>query len=561
MNLTVRTWITFTILAVVMGLNNIYSTLLTGWGDGGSIVAVVLCLIFLSRQEGTIVNYNLGQTMASAGGSVGFTTAMVAAVYLIDPSWSPSLLKLSILVLSLSYLGVTLAIPLRRHIVKWFFPSGVACGIILKSVTSEDVRERRRARNIMGVSGVIAALLTLPTKIAFAPKGAALWSKISLPKELGVSLDPLLYGVGIMVGPRVGVSMLIASILTSYFLIPGLQESGQAEQVGNYVKWIAIGLMTIPAFTSIYFAFKFKTERELPTIFKPRDELPGDRLTSRDWRLIGAGAVVALLCSTWLMQDLFGVSPAYSIGCLILGGFICVMLGKVASETDINAVRLGAVVILFAFSMIANYGPISLLGLALIGAALASIAVDLFYDLRTGYLIGATPRHQVFVQYFGVIAASVVTATFLHWLATDFGFGEGKYFPAPGSVIWATLAKAVAGGGSTIAGGVWVAVAIATVLGVVFSYFENHPRFKRIIPSAFAMGIAMLIGFDMSAAICIGGLMRLAAVAMAKHRGEKAVEQRANDVFQVGAAIFAAAALTGIVAVLLITFGVVYLPV
>ncbi|NGX43500.1 MAG: hypothetical protein K940chlam7_01798 [Chlamydiae bacterium] len=66
MQLTIRTWITFFLLAIVMGLNNIYSTLLTGWGEGGSIVSVILCLLFLTKYQRNIINYNLGQTMASA---------------------------------------------------------------------------------------------------------------------------------------------------------------------------------------------------------------------------------------------------------------------------------------------------------------------------------------------------------------------------------------------------------------------------------------------------------------------------------------------------------------
>ncbi|MBT3419506.1 MAG: hypothetical protein HN726_00305 [Candidatus Magasanikbacteria bacterium] len=560
MRISGRTFITFIVLAILMGLNNIYSTLLTGWGDGGSIVAVILCVIFLKRKDSTILTYNLGQTIASAGGSVGFTTAMLAAVYVINPEWNPPLLKLGILVMSLSTLGVILAIPLKPYVVKWFFPSGVACATILKSVTAEDPTEEKRARKIMGISGILAALLTFPTKVSFTKGGAALWSKLSISKGIGLSLDPLLYGIGIVIGPRIGISMIIASLATAFLLIPELASAGLESQIGDYVKWIAIGLMTVPAFTSIFFSFHFKTERKLPKMFTPREEAHADRLTPLDWRLISIGGGVALVLSCWLTWDIFGVNPLLTIGCLLLGGIICVMLGKVASETDINAVRLGAIIILFVFSLMVSYGAVSLLGLAIVGAAIASIAVDLFYDLRTGYLVGANPRHQIGMQFLGVIVVSLVTVFFLHTLAVNFGFGEGKYFPAPGAIVWSKMASAVASKGASISAGVWWALGISSFVGVILSFLENHPKTKAWTPSAFAMGIAMLLGFDMSAAIFLGGLMRFFPVWWAKRQGEEMKERINGAAFMAGSAIFAAAALTGIIAVILITLGIVHLP-
>lgn len=561
MNLTVRTWITFVILAIVMALTNIYSTLLTGWGDSGSIISVVLCLIFLSRKEGTIINYNLGQTMASAGGSVGFTTAMLAAVYILDPTWNPPLIKLSLMVAALSFLGVALAVPLRRYIVKWFFPSGVACATILKAVTSDDEAKRAKAQNIMGISGIIAAVLTFPTKVAFTAGGTTLWSKITLSKTIGISLDPLMYGIGIVVGPKIGISMIIAALATAFWLVPGLTDAGVAEgEIGDYVKWSAIGFMTLPAFASIYFAFKFKSERKLPTIFEPRAEEESDKLTTTEWRLLGVGTAVALVVATWLVYDLFGVNPVHIAICIAIGGLSCIMLGKVMSETDINPVRLGAIVMLFVISLLASYGPVSLLGLGIIGAAMAALCIDLFQDLRTGYLIGANPRQQVWVQIFGTLAASAVTVFFLHMLATSFGFGEDKYFPAPGSMVWAGMAKAFAAGGANLSKGVWIAFGIASTIGVILSFLENHPKTKAFTPSSLGMGIAMLLPFDMGAAIFLGGALRFLVTFLVKRRKPEA-EESTNDVaFHVGSAIIAAAALTGIVAVILITLGVVHLP-
>jgi hypothetical protein len=101
MRFSLRTWLTFFVLALLMGLNNVYSTLLTGWGDGGSIVAVILCLLLLPSRDANIRNYNLGQTIASAGGSVGFTVAILASLYVWHAQqgeiWEPALFPLALL--------------------------------------------------------------------------------------------------------------------------------------------------------------------------------------------------------------------------------------------------------------------------------------------------------------------------------------------------------------------------------------------------------------------------------------------------------------------------------
>jgi uncharacterized oligopeptide transporter (OPT) family protein len=561
MGLNARTWITFFVLALLMGVNNVYSTLLTGWGDGGSIVAVILCLLFLPSVGSRIHTYNLGQTIASSGGSVGFTVAILGSVYYWHISkgevWTPPLVPLALLVMAVSLMGVLVAIPLRRYIVHWFFPSAVACATILRTVTSTDEAARKRASMLMGGGGALSALLTLPTKIALTPGGHALWSSITLPKGLGLSLDPLLYGIGIVVGTRIGLSMLAGSLLTQLVYVPRLVAA--EAPVGDYIRWTAVGLMTLPAFASMAFAFFLKSKRDLPPGFDPVDRDAG--LTTRDWAMLGGAFLVAMIIAIVTMNMVFGVSWIWVVAGVALGGPLCVALGKVASETDINPVRLLAIILLFVFSLFGTHTAPALLGMGIGGAALASIAVDLFYDLRTGYLVNANPRHQMILQLMGVIPAAFVCVFFLHMLASRFGIGPDTQFPAPGAVIWATMADGFASGGTDLPSGIWKALAITSVVGVVLSLLENWKPTRAFTPSSFALGIALLLPFEMCAAIFLGSAARFLAVTIARARGGAEAEQRVtDDSFQFGSAVFAAAALTGIVAVLLITFGVVHLP-
>lgn len=562
MQLTILTWITFLLLAIVMGLNNIYSTLLTGWGEGGSIVAVILCLLFLSKKQRNIINYNLGQTMASAGGSVGFSVAMIAAIYYIfqeeGSRWEPPLVDLSLLVMAFSVMGVTLAVVFRNVIVKWFFPQAIACATILRAVTSDNYDERRQAQKIMGISGLLSAILTIPAKVAFQPGAPALWSKLTITNQLGVSLDPLLYGIGNVVGGRIGASLLLGGLFNVLWLTPNLELKGLNPS--EYARWIAVGLMTLPAFTSVIFAYLLKKERPTPVGFTPYDKDPNRKLSIAQSISLWLVFFAAMGVTVYEMGHIFGVAWYYVVAGTIIAGPMCFALGKVTSEIGINPIRLLAIVLLFLFSIFERHEPIALLAISVSGATYASVAVDLFVDLRTGYLVRANPKHQILLQILGVIPVAFVCVYFLDMLTSNFGMGEGQYFPAPGAVVWATMAKAFSGGAGSLSLGLWIAILLSSVVGVFLSILENGKRTQAFTPSAFALGIAMLLPFEMAAAIFIGSVFKEIAIMIARRKGPEQEEAVRKGAFKAGSAIFAASSIAGIIAVLLISLGVVYLP-
>jgi uncharacterized oligopeptide transporter (OPT) family protein len=561
MQLNIQTWIIFFLLALLMGLNNIYSTLLTGWGDGGSIVAVILCLIFLPKKQRNILTYNLGQTIASAGGAVGFSVAIIASIYYIYQKdgliWKPHLFDLSLLVMALSVMGVALAAPLRRYIVYWFFPSAVACATILRTVTSEDLLVRKRARQIMGISGFISAIFTIPAKVALKPGGKAIFSKIKLFENLSLSVDPILYGIGIVVGPRIGFSMILGGLINVIILTPAFKNYGIPPE--EHTRWTAVGLMTLPAFTSMIFAYFLKCKKKLPPGFSPKESIE-DQFLPREIAALIITFLFGMGIAVVEMQKLFEVTWEHVVLGAMISGPMCFALGKVASETDINPVRLLAIALLFVFSILNSYSPVALLALGITGATFAAVAVDLFYDLRTGYLIRANPKQQILLQFLGVIPVSFAAVYFLNLLTTNFGLGEGEYFPAPGAIIWATMAEAFSQGGENIPSGVWVSAGIASLVGIVLTFFENWGWTQRYSISSFALGISLLLPFEMGAAIFLGSLLRYIAFFLARNQGEETLRKVEEGAFKSGSAIFAASSIAGIVAVLLITLGILYLP-
>ena len=139
-DLTLVEWVVFALLAGLIAAANIYTTLLIGWGDTGSIVAVlasVAVLGGLARKKATVYQLNLGQTMVSAGGGVGFAVACYAALHIVDPSWNPDPVALTVLFASAGLLGTLVGNLVRRQMVQYFFPSGTACAVIQRAVAAE----------------------------------------------------------------------------------------------------------------------------------------------------------------------------------------------------------------------------------------------------------------------------------------------------------------------------------------------------------------------------------------------------------------------------------------
>ena len=134
------------------------------------------------------------------------------------------------------------------------------------------------------------------------------------------------------------------------------------------------------------------------------------------------------------------------------------------------------------------------------------------------------------------------------------GFGEGKYFPAPGAIVWSTMARGFLARAKAIDPQVWGAAGIASLIGITLTFFENWKITAPWTPSSFAIGISLLLPFEMCTAIFLGSAFRFFILKIMKSKNGE------EEIFQAGSAIFAASALAGILAVVLISLGILYLP-
>ncbi|QDV06141.1 OPT oligopeptide transporter protein [Planctomycetes bacterium Poly30] len=560
-------WITFAVLAAALASTNIYTTLLIGWGDTGSIVAVLAAFAVLkviSGQRTSVHTLNLGQTMASAGGSVGFAVANYAAVYIVDPTFRPPTWQLIILFIGMGWMGAIVGSSVRRSMVGYFFPSGTACAVIQTSVARELAPgERNRPVWLLTFWGLIASVLTIPSKITGSRGGHALVGDLNFKlggHDMGVGIDPLYYGIGIVVGPRVGIGMLLGALVTPFLIVDGLAGGALEGETGDWVKWTAIAVLTIPTFATILFAYFYRQPAVVPSGFTPgvtHHATPKGRFPLFGLMFLAGAITVAILA-----KSVFHMPYHVSAIVAAVAWPMCVVNGRVTGDTDINPVRLVAIVLLSAFFWlisddIGEYRVLAMLGMAVVGGTLASTAVDMMQDYRTGYLVDANPTHQTSVQFVGTAVGAIASIPILNLLLEQLGIGAESSLPAPGATIWAAMGETAAGGFSPSSELIW-AIVLVSVIGSFYAFLTVWPKTAAWMPSLFGFGIGMLIGVPASAAIFLGGMIKW--VVMRVYTAGKNDEERAsrredgdNDTMLAGASVFAAAALVSIALVLLTT--------
>ncbi len=558
-------WIVFAVLAAIIAGANIYTTLLIGWGDTGSIIAVLAAVVLLGllgKRKPDIYTLNLGQTMVSAGGGVGFAVASYAAVHIVQPDWNPNPWLLTGLFASMGLLGAMVGTTVRKQMVGYFFPSGTACAVIQRAVT-RDLKpgEPNRPIRLLKLWSAVAALITLPTKISLVEGGKALLGSIKIPTGLSrlahvdIATDPLYYGIGLVVGPRVGLGMVLGALAVSLGIIPSLEGGALEAETGDWIKWIAIAVLTLPTFATIVFAYIYRTPAVVPSGFSPGATVYGEPPARR--LVYGSIAIFATFAVCLLAQAIFELPWYASVITIAVAWPLSIVNGRVTGDTDINPVRLVAIVLLSGFFWLVARDAAVLLGMAVVGATIASVAVDMMQDYRTGYLVDQDPAHQTSVQLVGAIMGAIASVPVLHLLIGRLGLGEGSSLPAPGAQVWATMAKAMTEGFNPSSDLLW-AIGIVSLLGSVYAYFTVWPKTAPWMPSIFGVGIGMLIGMEGSAAIFLGGFLRWVVIARYTRgkRGEEladASESASNDTMLAGASVFAAGAVLSILLVLVVT--------
>lgn len=561
--LTLRAIATGMVLGVLLTPCNIYSGLKIGWTFNMSITAALLSYAFWKIFETTaqterwgLLENNINQTTASSAASIissGLVAPIPALAILTGEQLPWSLL--SVWVFSVSLIGIVVAVGLRQQMLirdRLPFPAGVATAETVREIYGKGGEALARVKVLLtagGIAGILKifndAILTIPkmaTGLAIPLKGALTKTGLSTVSlsNLGFVLDPslLMVGFGAIIGLRAGLSLLIGAILAWGLIGPWVLTQGwiPAESLpsegywfGPMVEWLlwpGVTLMVVASLTSFACSWgsmvtgAILSRKNPASLFTPNDPF----VVPRQWFVIGL--CISLVFGVMTQITLFNISMGTAVLAVLLSFVLAIVAGRVSGETGITPIgAMGKVTQLTFGFLIPGNVTTNLMAANVTGGAAGQCA-DLLHDLKTGLLLGASPRFQALAQIFGVLTGSLVgSAVYLILIPDPQSMLLTIEWPAPAVATWKAVAEVFQLGSEAIPPGSLLAMSIASILGVGMVVLDQSvpPSISRWIPSASTMGLAFVIPAWNSLSLFLGALLGAILMRYAKTWAERFV--------------------------------------
>lgn len=525
---TRRSLLTGMLIGAVLTPCNVYSGLKIGWSFNMSIVAALLAYGFwnlgarrLGARPFGLLENNINQTTASSSASIisGGLVAPIPALALLTGQTLPWH-WLAVWVCVVSLLGVCVAVALRRQLLlveQLSFPAGVATAETVREIYGRGAEAVARVRVLLASLVLSAAvkLLTSLGGIAALPLGFRLVGQGAVAGRslgggsLGFALDPslLLVGFGAIIGLRAGVSLLLGAVLAWGVMAPWLMAQGWVDAARlpeggfwypvlvEWLLWPGVALMVTASLTSF-----------LRVLWRRRGavrERGGDVPRRAFW----AGFAVTLVLAAAAQIGLFGIDPVTAVLAVLLAYGLAVVAARVVGETGIPPIGALGKVSQLSFGILTPANLTANLMTANVAGGAAGQCADLLNDLKTGHLIGATPRLQVLAQLFGILTGSVVgAAAYLVLIPDPQAMLITAEWPAPAVVTWKAVAEVLSGGIAAIPAGAVTAMVIAGGLGVAMALLQGG-AWGRWLPSAPAAGLAFVIPASNSLSLFAGAVL------------------------------------------------------
>ena len=576
--LTVTSIVMGMLLAVIFGAANAYLGLRVGMTVSASIPAAVISMgvIRVIMKRNSILESNMVQTIGSAGESLaaGAIFTMPALFLWAEEGLCdmPSLVEITLIALCGGVLGVLFMVPLRNALIvkeheTLLYPEGTACADVLLA-GEEGGANASTVFSGMGLAAafkfVVDGLKVLPSDVAFAFK--------SFKGEIGMEVYPALLGVGYIVGPQIASYMFVGSIIGWMVIIPliclfgpdtwlypadvgktiaDLYAAGGAAKIwSTYVKYIGAGAIATGGIISLI--------KSLPLIITTfRDSIKSMKggkntntaRTAQDlpMQMILFG-IVAMILIIWVVPAI----PVTLLGAAIIvvfGFFFATvssrMVGLVGSSNNPVSGMAIATLLIATMSIKASGktgidGMTAAIAIGSVICIVAAIAGDTSQDLKTGYLLGATPKKQQMGEIIGVIVSGLAIGGVLYLLNAAWGYG-GAEVPAPQATLMKMIVEGIMGGNLP-----WNLVFIGVFLAIALEIL-------RVPVMPFAIGLYLPI--YLNASIMIGGVVRM-FMDHRKNVDEETKTKQTTDGTLYCAGMIAGEGLVGILLAIFAVFGI-----
>ena len=467
--MTPRALIMGVILGMIFGASSLYLVLKVGLTVSASIpVAVIAITLFgvarkMGARESTILENSVAQTAGSAGESLAFGLGVTMPAIMIL-GFDLEISRVMLVGVLGGLLGILMMIPLRRTLIvdqhrELKYPEGTACAEVLKAAATDvsreaagEVREegsdaakeaKRRAMIIFGGFGIGILYKTL--SVSFKGWRDVIDFQFGAPLKAGsagAEISPELVGVGYIIGPRIAFTMAAGGVLASLLLIPMIKFFGELLTVplspgtmlirdmtpddirGAYILYIGAGAVAAGGLISLV--------RSLPTIWNGlRGGLAGmskgssgdaslrtDRDIPMKWVVIGCLAIIAIISlATPLHMNVLG-----AILILVFGFLFATVSSRLTGEIGSSsnpisgmavATLLFTCLIFLVLGWTGGRYYVTALSVGAIVCIAASNAGTTSQDLKTGYLVGSTPRMQQYAILCGAFASALILGPIL----------------------------------------------------------------------------------------------------------------------------------------------------
>ncbi|MFQ6007405.1 MAG: OPT family oligopeptide transporter [Candidatus Zixiibacteriota bacterium] len=575
------------IISVLFGVANAYLALKFGMTVSASIPAAVISMAVLRIlfRRVTVLENNIVQTVGSAGESLAAGIVFTIPAFfiwaaneqLVAAGYNHEISKAQIFWLALlgGSLGILLMIPLRKYLVerehgKLAFPEGTACAEVIVA-GDEGGQKAKLVFTGIGLGAVYKILMN----------ALKLWSEsvnynlkgVLKGGIIGVDATPALLGVGYIIGPRIaalmmggavlgylGIGPLLAFIgdqIPDVIIAPGtipISEMDPSDLRNFYIKYLGVGAVAVGGFVSLI--------KALPVVVSsfsqgfgqiigkkiPAAAVRTDRDLPMKWVLLG---VAVIIMAIWLLPGtelhLLGVLLA-----VLFGFFFVVVAARIvgivgSSSSPVSGMTIATLLvtslILLYFGISEVHGMITAMSVGAIVCIAVCMSGDIAQDLKTGYLLGATPFKQQLTEFIGLLFPALAMGFFVYYLNETYGFVEGattrEPLLAPQANVMATVVQGVMNQNlpwAPIVVGAMIALAVE-LLGI----------------SSLPFAIGLYLPLSLSTPIMTGGLAALLIGKMSR-KDEYKVKNERGILFASG--LVAGDALIGVAVALLMSWKV-----
>jgi putative OPT family oligopeptide transporter len=542
--LTIRALVLGIIMALVLGMANAYVGMRAGLTVAAIFPAAVVAMAALRVVGGSILEENLARTTGSVGEALVAGAIFTIPAFLITGVWGElNYIKSSLIMLIGGVLGILFVIILRRSLVTESnlpFPESVAAAEIVKAGQGGQTGAKYLFM-AMGLSAIWEFFKNSRGIQLIEESAVGFWqlteSKINiLGKKItygggflfqSPGADPILIGVGFIVGMRVSAVLFSGAVMGWLFLVPAaiFLNPSLSEFVNSDNSWLdvamdvwrkqirplAVGTMIVAAFQTLYnmrnslitgiskaFGDISKAKKHAGVVNRIDLDL--------DFKKIIISIIVMAVPLYFLyynFSDSITGSAVLTILMIILGFFFAAVAGYLvgvvgSSNNPISGLTLSSLLIaslLMVFiGVTGNAGIAAVLGVAGIVCCAAGISGDMMQDLKVGHILGGTPWRMEIAEIIGVIAASLFLALPMQWMHDAYVIGSAN-LPAPQAGLMALMAEGIVGGEMS-----WALVIAGMFLAFGLILIKA--------PSPMLIAVGMYLPFSSTAAIFVGGIIK-----------------------------------------------------